>query len=91
MLKKLFAIIENRKQTMPDNSYTATLLAAGKKRLWEKIAEESNEVITASKQEGRKRIIEETADLIYHVFVLLAFENIQLTELEKELTKRSKT
>lgn len=88
MLKKLFKIIEDRKINPAENSYTNTLLDAGYPRIAQKVGEEAVEVIIAAGSQGKTRLIEEASDLIYHLFVLLANQDISLAEIEAELEKR---
>ena len=88
MLNKLFAIIEDRKDNPLEGSYTNSLLTAGYEKIAQKVGEEAVEVILAAGKQGRQRTIEEAADLIYHLFVLLAEQEISLTEVEKELEIR---
>lgn len=85
---QLFAIIEDRKKKMPKNSYTASLFREGLGKICDKIEEESKEVIRAGKKETKKRLIEESVDLIYHLAVLLAQKGIPLSKIEKEILKR---
>ena len=54
----------------------------------EKISEESEEVINAVNEEGRKEIIHEVADLWFHLLVLLRHEDIKVEEIESELARR---
>ena len=88
MLRQLFTIIETRKANMPENSYTASLLAAGEGEILKKIEEESMEVILAAKNEGEQRLLEEIADLFYHTLVLLAARGLSLEDVEAELRRR---
>jgi len=91
MLDELFKIIEGRKKDLPSGSYTAKLMSAGENAILRKIGEESLEIIFASKDEGRQRLIEESADLIYHLFVLLASKNLSLQHIKDELFLRHQT
>jgi phosphoribosyl-ATP pyrophosphohydrolase len=88
MLTKLFEIIQDRAQNPQQGSYTNALLDAGYQKIAQKVGEEAIEVIIAAGKQGRQRTIEESADLIYHLFVLLVQEDISLQEVEKELEKR---
>jgi phosphoribosyl-ATP pyrophosphohydrolase len=88
MLYKLFKIIEDRKRNPVDGSYTNSLLDRGYERAAQKVGEEAVEVIIAAGKQGRQRTIEESADLIYHLFVLLVQQEISLAEVEAELQKR---
>ena len=88
MLTKLFEIIQDRAQNPIRGSYTNALLEAGYEKIAQKVGEEAVEVIIAGSSQGRLRTIEESADLIYHLFVLLVKKGISLEEVEKELEKR---
>jgi len=88
MLYKLFEIIEDRQMNPVEGSYTNSLLNAGYEKLAQKVGEEAVEVIIAAGRQGRQRTIEESADLLYHLFVLLAQQGISLAEVEDELTSR---
>lgn len=89
-ISKLEEIIKQRKLEKPPGSYTVSLFKGGKDKILAKVAEESGEVVKAAQVEGNQRVIEETADLIYHLLVLLANEGINLTDIEQELAKRHK-
>ena len=87
--QKLESIIRSRKDTYGNGSYTSTLFEKGNKEIAKKIAEEANELaISAVSDDGR--ILEEAADLMYHLQVLLIANNLSLNELEKLLAKRNK-
>lgn len=88
MFDELYSIIEDRKREQPTGSYTCQLLEGGEDLILRKIGEETLEVIFASKGEGSQRLIEETADLIYHLFVLLSYKGLSLQEIKNELHKR---
>ena len=87
-LEALEEIIEARKTEMPDNSYTTSLFNEGIKKITKKLGEEASEVIIASLAEKRSDLIYESADLIYHLLVLLANEDISLEEVVDELSSR---
>jgi phosphoribosyl-ATP pyrophosphohydrolase/phosphoribosyl-AMP cyclohydrolase len=88
MFDALFSIIEARKRDKPKGSYTCHLLDGGEDLILRKIGEETIEVLLASKSEGEQRLVEETADLIYHVFVLMSHKGISLDQVKAELKKR---
>lgn len=88
--EQLYATIEQRAQTLPKNSYTAHLLRGGLSKISAKVIEESLEVIQAASRETKKRLIEETADLVYHLFVLTVYNKISSSEIAVELQKRRK-
>ena len=86
---KLETIINKRKKQIKDDSYTNYLLNKGNKEIAKKIAEEANELaISAVSNDGR--ILEEAADLMYHLQVLLVANKLTLNNLEKVLSKRNK-
>jgi len=88
MIYRLFEIIEERKKNPRSDSYTRTLLDSGQDRILQKIGEESTEVILAACNQGDNRLIEEMTDLFYHSFVLLAYRDIPLSEIEDEMRRR---
>src|SRR3989338_1312932 len=89
-IKDLFSTIAGRKKKLPKNSYTTSLFKAGLDKISLKVAEESLEVIHAAQKQSQKRLVEETVDLLYHLFVLLADKNVTLEQVESEIKKRSK-
>lgn len=88
MLKELEAIIRERKQTRSANSYTASLFEKGEDAIVQKVGEEAIELLIAAKGQGEQRIVEETADLLYHLLVLLAHHDVRWETIEGELSKR---
>ncbi len=88
MLHKLFDIIEVRKANPTPDSYTAKLFSAGEDEIVKKVGEEAVEVILAAKSQGDARLIEESADLIYHLLVLLSSRGLTLADVEDELARR---
>ena len=88
MLNKLFEIILDRKMNPQEGSYTNELLDSGYDRIAQKVGEEAVEVIIAAGKQGRQRTIEESADLLYHLLVLLAQQGISLEDVETELKNR---
>lgn len=88
MLYKLFEIVEDRKNNPVEGSYTNKILNAGYEKAAQKVGEEAVEVIIAAGKQGRQRTIEESADLIYHLFVLLVQQGISLADVEAELERR---
>lgn len=89
-LTKLFEVIQDRKNKLPKNSYTTSLFKAGLDKMSLKVTEEALEVVHAAQKETQKRLIEESIDLLYHLFVLLVEKDISLKQVEKEINKRSK-
>ena len=78
------------KKKMPAGSYTASLFRGGVKKITAKVREEALEVVKAAKRESKKRLTEESVDLLYHLLVLLAQKGISLDDVGKEIKKRRK-
>ena len=79
---------KDRKTNPVEGSYTNRLLNKGYEKVAQEVGEEAVEVIVAAVKQGRQRTVEESADLIYHLFVLLVQQGISLAEVEEELEKR---
>ena len=86
----LYQLILSRKEVMPEDSYTTYLFKEGIDKILKKVGEESAEVIIASKNEAAEELILESADLLYHMLVLLAEKNIEPEQIRNELIKRHK-
>ncbi len=85
------AIIQERKRSPSDRSYTCRLLAGGVEKIGAKVEEEAAETIEAAGEdgaEGRAHLVAEAADLLYHLFVLLAHRDVALAEVQDELARR---
>ncbi len=89
-LEILWQTIQERKAHPRPDSYTATLFTKGENEILKKIGEESVEVIVAAMAEGDERVVYESADLVYHLLVLLAKRNLTWGDVEAELRKRFK-
>ena len=90
VLADLFAVIEDRKETLPEGSYTTSLFTheKGKNAVLEKLGEEATEVILAAKDGDRDAVAYESADLVYHLLVLLSTMDMDLADLRSELAER---
>jgi phosphoribosyl-ATP pyrophosphohydrolase/phosphoribosyl-AMP cyclohydrolase len=86
----LWRVISQRAAERPEGSYTTKLLEAGTPAVARKVGEEAAEVITAALAESDERLVSEAADLIYHLYVLLAARGVDLAAVEDELTRRSR-
>jgi phosphoribosyl-ATP pyrophosphohydrolase len=84
----VFATIEQRKRTMPERSYVASLLRQGSDGICCKLAEESGEVIKAAREQNKQQLTKELCDLLFHALVLMAAKEISLAEVEYELSRR---
>ena len=87
-LYRLYSIINSRKKNLPENSYSAYLFREGFDKIGKKIGEEAAEVIIAGKNQDKDEIIYESADLIYHLLVVLVLYNISIEEVIRELESR---
>lgn len=90
IINDLVKTISERKTNKVEGSYTNYLFDKGLDKILKKVGEETAEVIIASKNEDKNELIYETADLIYHMLVLLEEKNISLDEIYEELIKRHK-
>ena len=80
--------VEERKRTMPEKSYVATLLRKGTDTICCKVAEETGEVIKAAREQSVDHLKKELCDLFFHSMVLMADKGISFAEIEAELGKR---
>lgn len=90
VLDELFAVIEDRKETLPEDSYTASLFTSekGENAVLEKLGEETTELVLAAKDDDREEIAHESADIVYHLLVVLAMKDMDLADLHAELNER---
>jgi phosphoribosyl-AMP cyclohydrolase / phosphoribosyl-ATP pyrophosphohydrolase len=89
-LNELFNLVKDRKINMPEKSYTTELFKSGANRIIQKVGEEAVETVIAAKNRDKKEIINETSDLIYHLFVMLAEQGIDFEDIVKNLESRHK-
>jgi phosphoribosyl-ATP pyrophosphohydrolase len=82
--------VRERAKASADLSYTRKLLDRGVPHCAKKLGEEAIETVLAAISEDRARLIEETADLVYHLLVVLEARGITLAEVEAELVERTK-
>ncbi|MBA2483674.1 MAG: phosphoribosyl-ATP diphosphatase [Nitrosomonas sp.] len=88
ILHRLTQTIETRKHADPSSSYVAKLLNDGQEKILKKIAEESAEILMASKDGDTQHVVRETADLWFHCLVLLAHHDLKLEDVLNELQQR---
>ena len=88
VLENLFAELTGRKSADPGSSYTAQLLSDAPARPGRKLAEEAVETLIAALQDDRDAIIQESADVLYHLLVVLVGAGVDLSEVLAELEKR---
>lgn len=87
-LVELYEAIIARQSTPKEGSYTTYLFSKGLDKMLKKVGEEATEVVIAAKNHDKQELIAESADLLYHLLVVLAEEGITLTEIETELASR---
>jgi phosphoribosyl-AMP cyclohydrolase / phosphoribosyl-ATP pyrophosphohydrolase len=90
VIRELFDLIQKRKTKMPAGSYTTSLFEQNLEKICAKVEEESNEMISAAKNETKQRLIEESVDVLYHLFVLMVEKGVNMAEIEREMQKRRK-
>ncbi len=88
IIQSVYKVILERKANPSENSYTASLMTKGIDKILKKVGEEAAELIIAGKGGERQEIVHETADLIFHTLVLLAFHGIDPEEIYAELRRR---
>ncbi|WP_458206049.1 phosphoribosyl-ATP diphosphatase [Haladaptatus sp. NG-SE-30] len=90
VLDDLFALIEDRKETLPEDSYTTSLFTheKGQNAVLEKLGEETTELVLAAKDDDYDEIAHESADIVYHLLVLLSMKDMTLDDLRTELRNR---
>jgi phosphoribosyl-AMP cyclohydrolase / phosphoribosyl-ATP pyrophosphohydrolase len=86
----LWRTISERKLERPEGSYVVSLLDAGVARAAQKVGEEGVEVGLAAVGGDRDGVVAEAADLVFHLYVLLAAAGVDLAEVEDELARRAK-
>ncbi|MDQ4119972.1 MAG: bifunctional phosphoribosyl-AMP cyclohydrolase/phosphoribosyl-ATP diphosphatase HisIE [Acidobacteriota bacterium] len=89
-LFELEKTIWQRKNQMPEESYTAKLFSKGAKKISQKLGEEAVELVIEAQGERDDLFLNEAADLTYHLLVLLASRNFTLADISKILSERSR-
>ena len=89
VLRDLYQVVLGRKAERQEGSYTCYLFDQGLDKILKKVGEESAETIIAAKNGEAARTVEEISDLLYHLMVLLAAQNIPLDAVLSELDRRS--
>ena len=81
--------LAERASASPEQSYTAKLLARGTAKCAQKLGEEAVETVIAAMSGDREELVKESADLLYHLLVLLRAEGVALSEVTDELDRRT--
>lgn len=90
MFGRLQRIIADVKKNPEDGAYTSFLFVRGIDRIGKKVGEEAVELVIASKNDDKKVVVSECADLLYHVMVLLNAKGVKISEVCEELCKRNR-
>lgn len=88
--KYLQHFIEKRYKEMPEGSYTTSLFQSGVNRMAQKVGEEAIESVIEACNGTDERLIYESADMLYHLIVLLTSKGLSIEDLSRELQKRHK-
>jgi len=88
ILQAVYQVILDRKANPTDSSYTASLMRGGIDKILKKIGEEATEVVIAAKGGVHDEIVYESADLVFHLLVLLGHQNIPPEAVYDELRRR---
>ncbi|MFC6165341.1 phosphoribosyl-ATP diphosphatase [Lactiplantibacillus dongliensis] len=87
-MEDLYQLIAQRQQNPKKGSYTDYLFTEGLDKILKKVGEESTEVVVAAKNPDDDALVYETADLFYHVLVLLVERGVSFDQIKAELAKR---
>jgi phosphoribosyl-ATP pyrophosphohydrolase/phosphoribosyl-AMP cyclohydrolase len=87
-LETLEGVIRDRLENPDANSYTASLAASGTKRIAQKVGEEAVELALASVDGDHEEVIDEAADLVYHLLLLLQMQDLDLSRVVERLRER---
>ena len=90
ILQDLYQVVLGRKRDPQEGSYTCYLFEQGIDKICKKVGEESAETIIAAKNGVSEQTVGEVSDLIYHLMVLLAAQDIPLEDVLAELERRSR-
>ena len=90
VLGEVFRVVSDRRRDMPEGSYTTYLFEKGLNKILKKVGEESAETIIAAKDGDDEALKSETADLLYHLVVMLVERGLTLEDVGRELARRRK-
>src|SRR5690606_29303758 len=88
-LEELEARVATRAAASPEESYTAKLIARGMNKAAQKLGEEATEAVIAAATGDRAELTKESADVLYHLLVVLRASNVPLSEVMAELDART--
>ncbi len=87
-MEGLYGLLLDRKEKLPEGSYTTYLFQKGIDKILKKVGEETTEVIIAAKADDKRETVYEIADLAYHVMVLMTEMGITVDDIKNELASR---
>ena len=87
-LKRLEAVIAERRGASADSSYVASLFAKGREKIAQKVGEEATETVIAALSGDPAKLTSEAADLLFHLLVLLADGDVGIDDVLAELDRR---
>lgn len=87
---RLQDLIHERKEKMPEGSYTTSLFRRGINKIAQKVGEEAVELIIEAKDDDKELFLNEAGDLVYHLLVLLSAKNFDISDVIKILEERHK-
>ena len=88
ILHRLSETLASRRHADPETSYTAKMFAGGPDSILKKIGEETAELIMAGKEGNRLHIVRESADVVYHLLVLLTLYGMGIEDVSQEMRRR---
>lgn len=87
-LAHLYNVVQSRRDASPEESYVAKMFARGRNKMAQKVGEEAVEVAIAAVGEGKKEVVGESADLLFHLLVLWAETDVTPQEVLAEMQRR---
>lgn len=89
-LPKLQNVIDQRKKEMPEGSYTTHLFTKGIDKIAQKVGEEAVETVIEAKNTNDELLLNESADLVFHLMLLLSVRNLSIGDVENVLRNRNR-
>lgn len=87
-LTRLEKLLKNRRETLPEDSYTASLFRDGLDKIAQKVGEEAVETVIEAKNDNRDAFLDESADLLFHLMVMLVEKEIPMRDIVGRLERR---
>lgn len=88
VLDRLYVVIDSRRNGDPDTSYTARLFSRGRQQIAKKLGEEAVETVIEGVRGDRRKLVGESADMLYHLLTLWAATNVKPQAIWSELARR---